>query len=641
MNININKYLYFLIICFNSLALGQNYQEIQKLQEEYKKVLERQSLNAPKEVLDAERTVKSTSLPNKLIYTRKDIESLLVNTEKLLIKLKFMEDSINIMPHAGYDVFTSRDTIPYWQNLPIPKNYSLGPGDELIISLWGESESYNSKTINRDGQIYIKNVGLLNLSGKNISEAKKYIISKYSRVYSTLVGKSPKSYIDVTLGELKSINVHFVGFVNMPGVHLIHPFSNAITGLMQAGGVQTDGSLRTIQIIRNDSLVRTIDIYDYIFLGKSVTDIRLLDQDIILIPSRISLVSIAGEVRKPGYYELINDESLEYLINVAGGINSTSAKSLFYYDSDKNGFLINSEDFSKLTISDGDSIHVPKNPEINRFVKIDGQVKNPGQYPFNKDLTLLQLVKATMTYDDLDFMHTVDLSKIIIYRKNPLSINPEKILFNLINDNLVLKNGDHISIPKKYLFQPIESIKISGEVQIPGTYPVNNLTTLKKVLDMAGGLRQNAISDGIVIFRDSLKIAWENKNFVLLDGDSLNVLKKSGLILIKGEVNVPGYISYKKGSSIKKYINRAGGFSSFANKKNVIVIHPNGTAIPNSKWFNPKVLEGSTIIVKQRTLSGSSEDSALETFKEISTVSSNIATTLITLIILSNQSGGI
>jgi protein involved in polysaccharide export with SLBB domain len=625
---------------FNSLALGQNYQEIQKLQEEYKKVLERQSLKAPKEVLDAESTVRSTSLPNKLIYTRKDIESLLVSTEKLLIKLKFMEDSVNNMPHAGYEVFTSRDTIPYWQNLPIPKNYNLGPGDELIISLWGESESYNSKTINRDGQIYIDNVGLLNLSGKNISEAKKYIISKYSRVYSTLVGKSPKSFIDVTLGELKSINVHFVGFVNMPGVHLIHPFSNAITGLMQAGGVQTDGSLRTIQIIRNDSLIKTIDIYDYIFLGKSVTDIRLLDQDIILIPSRISLVSIAGEVKKPGYYELLSNETIEYLINVSGGINSTSSKSLFYYDSDKNGFLINSEDFSELTISDGDSIHVPKNPEINRFVKIDGQVKNPGKYPFNKNLTLQQLVKATMTYDDLDFMQTVDLSKIIIFRKNPLSVNPEKILFNLINDNLVLKNGDHISIPKKYLFQPIESIKIGGEVQIPGTYPVNNLTTLTKVLDMAGGITQNAISEGIEIFRDSVKIAWENKNFVLLDGDSLNVIKKSGLVLIKGEVNVPGYISYKKGHSIKKYINRAGGFSSFANKKKVIVIHPNGTAIPNSNWFSPNVLEGSTIVVKQRTLSGSSEDSALETFKEISIVSSNIATTLITLIILSNQSGG-
>ncbi len=242
------KILFFaIIVIMHQGLLAQNYQELQKIQDEYKKILERQALQKPTEISDAEKTAKSTALPDKLIYSRKDIESLLVNTEKLLQQLRFFEDSVQKMPYVGYDFFTKRDTIPFWQNLPISKKYILGPGDEVIIALWGESNSDYTETINRDGQIFIKNIGILNLGGKSLDDAKNYIISKFSRVYSTLIGQSPKSFIDLTLGELKSVNVHFVGFVNIPGVHMVHPFSNVITGLIQAGGVNIKGTLRDIK----------------------------------------------------------------------------------------------------------------------------------------------------------------------------------------------------------------------------------------------------------------------------------------------------------------------------------------------------------------------------------------------------------
>ena len=115
-----------------SLALGQNLEEFQKLQQEYRKALERQSLNKSEE-MNAENAAKSTSLPDKLVYTRRDIESLLANTEKLLIELKFLQDSSKKMPNIGYEIFTKRDSIPFWQNLPLSKDYKLGPGDEIII----------------------------------------------------------------------------------------------------------------------------------------------------------------------------------------------------------------------------------------------------------------------------------------------------------------------------------------------------------------------------------------------------------------------------------------------------------------------------------------------------------------------------
>ena len=170
---------------------------------------------------------------------------------------------------------------------------------------------------------------------------------------------------------------------------------------------------------------------------------------------------------------------------------------------------------------------------------------------------------------------------------------------------------------------------------------MNNLTTLATVLDLAGGYTSYALKNGVEVFRDSLKIAWEKDTFFLHTGDSLNVLKKSGLVFVNGEVNVPGYVTYKKGDSIKKYIKRAGGYSAFAETKDVLIIYPNGTAIPKSGWSSPKVIEGSTIIVNQRTISGSSEEATgLEIFNAISSQATNVATTLLTLMLLINQSSG-
>tara|TARA_Y100000748_G_scaffold297089_1_gene290671 strand:+ start:226 stop:2154 length:1929 start_codon:yes stop_codon:yes gene_type:complete len=633
------RILFFTIIAISQYLLSQNLQEIQKLQNEYKKVLESQALQKPSEISDAEKTASSTALPDKLIYSRKDIESLLVNTEKLLEELKSMEDSVKKMPYVGYEFFTKRDSIPFWQNLPISKNYSLGPGDEIIISLWGESNSISSEVINRDGQIFIENIGIMNLGGKTVLEAKKYITSRYSRVYSTLVGTSPKSYLDLTLGELKSVNVHFVGFVNIPGVHLLHPFSNVVTGLIQAGGVNVKGSLRDIRIMRNNELIGSIDIYNYIINGNAVEDIRLMDQDIVYIPPRKSTIPIAGRVLRPGYYEILKNENLNDLINYSGGKDRFSANSVFLYKNgllEKNGYLVNDSAKSDFKILQGDSIYVPMIPEFDNFIFIQGHVKNPGKYPYNKNIKLNDLLSATMSNEDEDFYKTMNLSNVIINRKNPNYKEPLRIKTS-IDENVYLENGDYVNISRKNIFNPIETVMITGEIVSPGIYPVNNLTNLKDILTLSGGYTDLALNEGVQIFRDSLKIAWDNQEFILEDGDSLNVLKKSGLILVKGEVNVPGYVSYKKNDSVKKYIKRAGGFTSFADKGSVYISYPNGTSIPISGWTSPKVKEGSTIIINQRTISGRDKITGWEVFSVISSQAGNIATTLLSISLLINQ----
>tara|TARA_Y100001970_G_scaffold281852_1_gene393482 strand:- start:17754 stop:19700 length:1947 start_codon:yes stop_codon:yes gene_type:complete len=641
---NLSKKIAFLIVfsLTNYFAFAQSIEEIKKLQDEYSKVLELQSMQKPDEIENAEKTASSTALPNKLIYSRKDIESLLINTEKLLKQLEFLKDSTSKMPFVGYEIFTQRDTIPFWQNLPISPNYVLGPGDEIIISLWGEVDLYNSETINRDGQVYIENIGILNLGDKTIGDAKKYVLSKYSPIYSTLLGNNPKSFVDITLGDLKSVNVHFVGFVNIPGVHLVHPFSNIITGLMQAGGISEDGTLRDIHLIRGGKKIGNIDIYNYIFRGKSLNDLRLMNQDIIYVPPRKSTIPLTGKIKKPGYYEIIKDESLDDLFGVAGGKENSASASIFLYRDNNNSnsaHLVNPNQLSDFIILDGDSIHVPERVKIDKFVRIEGQVKNPGEYPFQENMNIKDLIDATMTLNDTDFMKTVDLSKIILNRKNPSGENPLRIIIDIKQNSFPLNNGDYITIPRKNQFYPIESVIITGEVKNPGIYPVNNLTTLDKVLELSGGYSDFALINGIEIIRDSLKIAWDDNNFILNDGDSLNVIKKSGLVLVDGQVNAPGYVNYRKGDSVKKYIDKAGGFSSFAETRDIFIIYPNGVAKPYRRFFSPKVYEGSKIIVNQRNFTGSSKGpTGWEAFSIVSSQAGSVATTLLTLMILLNQS---
>ncbi len=636
----LTKILLFVIFLINHLLLSQTLQELERLQSEYNKALDRQALQKPSSISNAEETANSLALPDKLIYSRKDIESLLVNTEKLLEQLKFFEDSTNKMPYVGYDFFTKRDSIPFWQNIPISKNYVLGAGDEVIISLWGESNSTFNKTINRDGQIFIEKIGVLYLSGKSLDEAKQHIISKFSRVYSTLLTSSPKSFIDLTLGELKSINVHFVGYVNIPGVHIVHPFSNVISGLIQAGGVDIKGSLRNIKIIRDNELVSTLDLYDYLIKGKSLSEIRLMDQDIIHVPARRSTVPITGRILNPGYYEILDEEKLSDLIKYAGGKATKSSNYTFVYK-DKNpsndGFMLDGSKTYNFSISKGDSVHIPLKPDFKRFVNIQGKIKNPGKYPYNPKMKMRDLLNATMSIDDKDFYQSIDFSNITIFRKNPADKKPLMINTS-IEEDISLKNGDLITIRPNKFFEDIESIKITGEINIPGIYPVNNLTTLSNIIEISGGLTNFALKDGIEIYRDSLRIGWLDKSFILKDGDSLNVLKKSGLVLIEGEVNVPGYVSFKKNESVKKYINKAGGFTSFAEKKNIYIIQPNGISMPISSWRSPKVKEGSTIIVNQRKISGKEDISGWEAFSLVFSQAGNIATTLLSLSLIINQS---
>ena len=231
------KYTQIVCILISVLVLpvlsAQSIQELQRLKTEYEKFQKGQKQLQPLSGVDgsSDPTIGLSHQAQITPYQPIEIDDEISGDESGL-------------KHFGYDFFTRRDTVAFWESLPTPANYLLGSGDELVISLWGETQVRETYIISRDGNIYDEKVGLLNLTGKSIIEARQYLKDQYGRIYATLNGKKATTFIDVSLGQLRSINVNFVGQVKYPGVYPIHPFSTVITGLIQAGGVDTTGSLR-------------------------------------------------------------------------------------------------------------------------------------------------------------------------------------------------------------------------------------------------------------------------------------------------------------------------------------------------------------------------------------------------------------
>ena len=216
---------------------------------------------------------------------------------------------------------------------------------------------------------------------------------------------------------------------------------------------------------------------------------RLLDQDIVFVPPRISTIPITGRVLNPGYYEILFDEEALDLIKFSGGRDRGSSNTTFIYRNGSeipDGFVLNEVNIANFKLFQGDSVHVPIRPETENYVYISGQVKNKGKYPYSSKLKIKDLLDATMSFDDFDFSNSMDLEQIKIFRRNSKSIDPVKIITS-ISDNIDLQNGDYIVVPKSNISQKIETVVLTGEINNPGRYPVNNATTLEGILKLGGG----------------------------------------------------------------------------------------------------------------------------------------------------------
>ena len=404
--------------------------------------------------------------------------------------------------------------------MSIPQNYILGPGDEIIVSIWGQTQLRTSYTVSRDGKIYDEKVGLLNLSDKTISDGKKYLIKQFGRVYSTLTQAKPTSFIDVSLGEIKSINVNFVGQCSFPGVYPIHPFSNVITGLIQAGGIDTTGSLRNIKIIRDGKQFSEIDLYQYLLKGSLPSKIQLRDQDIVVVPARLSTVSIDSSIYRPGIYEAVSGETIMEIIEFAGGLKPNSSSQIGVerilpfeerkiLKRNKEHFYVNFSTSNLIEVMNGDKLTANYLLDEQNEVEVIGQAKRPGKYHYYPKMSVKDLIQLSIGFNDTTFWKSIHSNSAQLIRRDPentfqkvINVNLKEIIDGNKSANLKLQNHDKLIIRSNPNFFEKENVLILGEVNAPGSYSlISDKESLSSILKRAGGLTSKALQDGISIYR--------------------------------------------------------------------------------------------------------------------------------------------
>ena len=612
--------------------MSQSIQEIQKLRDEYRK-FQNQGNNSMNSIEDIDNDISNA-------------EMIEINNNEIVDLSKQNVDKSE-KNYFGFDFFSNRETVSFWENIPVSENYLLGPGDELIISIWGETQLRKKYIVSRDGEIYDDRVGLLPIANKSVSDAQFYLKNQFARVFSTLKGKTPTSFIDLSLGKLRSINVNFVGQLNFPGSYPIHPFSNVINGIIQAGGLKTSASLRAVTIKRDGKVFSTIDLYEYFTKGNLPNKIQLRDQDIIVIPPRISFVEIDSAITNPGIYELKKGETLDDLINFAGNRTFEASNKIeiirdsdIYKDDSLKRFIsyidLDSTRFFK--VRNGDKFKVLHKNLISNFVDIIGQVKAPGRYSFYQGMMLSELLDLSSGLEDSTYNKSVYLESAEIIRKNPNKRYDDVIKINL-NDfigvnpkELILQNMDKIIIHANLNFFERNNIKITGEIMIPGEYPlIQNNETLASIIQRAGGFTDKSFKEGIEIHRNNYRVAWKRFSIPVMSGDSIHINEVPGTVLVTGEVYNPGLIEYNARNNLKDYIGLAGGPTKNGDIRDIIIIRANGEVIPKTRFKSIKINNGSTIIINEK------EPRDPFNATEFANNTLSIVSSLVTIMVLSRQ----
>jgi len=524
--------------------------------------------------------------------------------------------------YFGYKFFNSPENFVIFDNIPIPGDYRLGPGDQLIISIWGATQLRSRHMINRDGDIFIDGVGQINLTGMNITTAENVLKERYGAVYSTLKGKNPSTFLSMSMGQLKSNNISFVGEVKKPGIHSVHPFSDITTALLQVGGVDSVGSLRNIRVIRDGEIVTELDFYEFLVGGETKKNIRLINGDVIFVPVRQSTVEILGEVNRPGIYEAKEGESIAQLIQNAGSLTPKAQPTLEIYTllprgqrtSEDYAYDISYIDYQEAQYKSSynlTKIRILPVPDVIREVTILGRVKKPGVYAYKESMHVMELFKIAGGLDDKAFRESIYTKEAGIIRQTPTSIYPERISIDLdklmdgsSDENVMLKNRDIILVRENSLYAEPKYVTISGQVNIPGTYTIQKKEeSLENIINRAGGFTENAYTNGLKMYRDSIQVVLHGFDIFVADRDSIFVPEPPGVVKIFGQVQREGVVQYVKGKTMRYYIERSGGFTNEADKKHIAVNYANGDVRLQKNYLlslikiSPPVRDGSTIIV--------------------------------------------
>ncbi len=561
--------------------------------------------------------------------------------------------------YFGYNYF-KRD-ISFFDNIPTPADYKLGPGDEIIISLWGENNSRENIIINKDGMIYYENIGFINLSNKTLESAELLLTEELSRIYSTLKDKVNPTTLTLGLGKLKSINIYFSGHIENPGINLVHPFSDIFSAIIQAGGVNDKGSLRKVQLIRNGQLLTTVDFYSFFMNGENTfSNMKLIDGDVIHIPSIQNRISISGSVNRPSTYELLVGESLSDIITYSSGLTSDASSTIIIDqiipidkrssdDNAKTSIAINFKNKESVILNNGDSIKISPITPVDSKITIYGRVKSPGNYP-GVNTTLKNILDIAGGFDDPIFRQTIREDEILVLRQNSEKFYGKEFIVKYMDaDQFNLEPNDKIFVYEDINYKNSFNYRIEGEVFKPGTYPINSKTiSVGEAISLAGGLTELASKRNLTVKQEFTEVddegneitTSETVNNVNLDFEiGINsVIIASPLenvIRVQGNVYNPGLITYKQGAKLPRYIELAGGHKPNSLKRKVYIKRANGNIEQNGRIFlglGKNVYPGDTIIVP---LNENPNDFDLTAF--ISDLSTTLANIAAILLIVDNQ----
>lgn len=492
----------------------------------------------------------------------------------------------------GRDIFNNKDlTFEPDMNIATPQDYRLGPGDAVFIDIYGASQKTIESTVSPDGTVTIEGYGPVDIGGLTVEQAN-------ARLRSTLGSRYSSSKIRLTVGQTRTIMVNVMGEVENPGTYTLPAFATVFHALYMAGGTNDIGTLRDIKVYRNNRLVSTVDIYDYILNGKLTGNVRLADNDVISVGAYDCLVNITGKVKRPMFYEMKKNESVATLLKYAGGFTGDAYKKSVRLvrktGREYSVYNIDEFDMGAFQLADADSVSVDSIlPRFSNMVEIKGAVFRPGMYQVGGDINSVRsLIEKADGLREEAFtaravMHRMKADRTL----EVIPVDVDGILAGRVAD-IPIQNNDVLFIPTKQEMMEEQTITIHGEVFYPGVYKYADNETLEDFVLQAGGLKQTASTVKVDVSRRMINpkafttdtIIARTYTFALKDGfvvdgepgfklmpfDEVYVRKSPGFykqqnVTVEGEVMFGGvYTLSKKNQRLSDLIRSAGGVNDRA-----------------------------------------------------------------------------
>lgn len=508
----------------------------------------------------------------------------------------------------GRSVFRNRNlTFAPSANMPTPKNYTLGPGDEVIVDIFGANQSTIRSVISPEGYINVNILGPIYLSGKTIEGANAFLKNKLSAIYGGLNGNDEDATdIQLSLGQIRTIQISIIGEVPSPGTFMVSSLSTVFHAMFRAGGVKEPGTVRSIKVVRNNRMIATIDIYDFLLSGTRKNDIRLEEGDVILVEPYEKLVKINGYVKRPMNFELKGKETIADLLKYAGGFSKSaytgSISVIRQTNHDYTVSTVDASQFNSFVLQNGDELEVRKmEARFENRIAISGAVYLPGVFELSNEVnSVRKLVEKAGGLQPEAFTERALIHRQLDDRSlETFAVDLEGILDGRKAD-VPLQKNDELFVHSVFDLKDQGTLTINGEVAVPGTFPFAANTSVQDLILQAGGLLRSASvarvdvarlitdkesvvaqSDIATYFTFSIKDGFAldgADEFILEPYDVVTVRRSPSYVTnkrvtISGEVNFPGtYNMSKREERISDLLNKAGGITDFAYLKGARIV---------------------------------------------------------------------